>query len=83
MIQCDHMFVHRKPDTVVVDKVEMRGLIIDVAIDVPGDCRIRMKEDEKIEKYQDLKQEVIKMWKLKKVEIVPIVHDWNIGSSDL
>ena len=83
MIQCDHMVVHRKPDTVVVDKVEMRGLIIDVAIDVPGDCRIRMKEDKKIEKYQDLKQEVIKMWKLKKVEIVPIVHDWSIGSSDL
>ena len=42
---CDHMVVHRKPDIVVVDKVEIRGLIIDVAIDVPGDCRIRMKEN--------------------------------------
>ena len=38
MIQCDKMIEHRKPDIVLVDKVQQKCLIIDVAC--PGDnCR--------------------------------------------
>ena len=71
MIQCDRMVEHRKPDIVVVEKSEKSCLIIDVA--VPGDTRVEGKEDEKIEKYQELRQEIVKLWKMKKVEIVPVV----------
>ena len=45
-------------------------LIIDIAI--PGDQNIIVKEQEKIEKYQDLQKELGKLWKLK-AEIVPVV----------
>ena len=47
------------------------GHIIDVAC--PGDCRIRLKEEEKVNKYHDLAFEVKTLWKLKKVTITPIV----------
>ena len=46
-------------------------VIIDVAI--PGDCRIREKEIEKIEKYQNLKRELKRFWPLKKIEVVLLV----------
>ena len=61
----------RKPDIVIVDKNERKCVIIDVAI--PGDSRVNSKEEEKIEKYQNLKQEIIKMWGMRKVEVIPIV----------
>ena len=31
------------------------------------------KENEKVEKYQDLKREMARLWKLKSVVIVPVV----------
>ena len=46
-------------------------VMIDVAI--PGDCRIRKKKIEKIEKYQNLKRELKRLWSLRKVEVVPMV----------
>ena len=45
MIQCDKMIEHRKPDIVLVDKVQQKCLVIDVAC--PGDNRIAEKEEEK------------------------------------
>ena len=57
----------RKPDLILVDKNIKSCVIIDVAI--PGDCRIREKEIEKIEKYQNLKRELKRLWSLKKVEL--------------
>ena len=71
MIQCDHYIEHRKPDIVVIDKIEKKCLIIDIAI--PGDNRIMKKEEEKLEKYEELRQEIIRLWKMKKVIVVPIV----------
>ena len=44
----------RRPNLILVDKKPKSCIIIDVT--VPGDCRIREKEIEKIEKYQDLKR---------------------------
>jgi hypothetical protein len=56
---------------VVVLKKEKECKIIDIA--VPGDCRIGIKETEKVEKYEELKREIRKIWAMKKVEVIPIV----------
>ena len=45
--------------------------MIDIA--VPVDVRVEEKEEEKVEKYQDLKREIGRSWNLKKVEVVPVV----------
>ena len=52
----------------VVDK-ERSCKIIDFA--VPGDSRIEEKEEDKIEKYQDLGRELQKVWNVK-VKIIPL-----------
>ena len=46
-------------------------IIIDIP--VPADVRVEEKEKEKVEKYQDLKREIRRLWKLRNVEIVPLV----------
>ena len=51
-------------------KIERRCQIIDIA--VPGDKRVEMKEQEKIENYSKLKREVKKIWKMSQVAVVPI-----------
>ena len=51
-IQTDHVIEADRPDFVVVDKKERSCKIIDFA--VPRDSRIEEKENNKIEKYQDL-----------------------------
>ena len=52
----------RKPDIVVVNKNEKSCAIIDIAI--PGDIRVSEKEKEKIERYQELKKEIKRMWNI-------------------
>ena len=54
---------------VVVDKKKRSCKITDFA--VPGDSRIEEKEKDKIEKYQDLRRELQKIWNLK-VKIIPL-----------
>ena len=39
----------------------------------PGDCRIRLKEEVKVNKYRDQALDVKTLWKLKKVTTTPIV----------
>ena len=70
-IQCDHYIECRKPDIVVVENDEKQCTIIDIA--TPRDNRVGAKEKEKMEKYDNLKWEIKKMWSMKKVEIVPVV----------
>ena len=70
-IQTDHEIEARRPDIVLVKKKEATAVIVDIA--VPGDTRIKTKEQDKILKYQDLKREIKKLWKLKSVKVVPIV----------
>ena len=48
-IQCDKVMEARRPDSIWVDKKAKSCIISDVAI--PGDCRMREKEIEKMEKY--------------------------------
>ena len=60
----------RRPDLILVDKKAKSCVIIDFA--VPGDCRIREKEMKKIQKYQNLKRELKRLWSLKQVEVVSV-----------
>ena len=39
----------------------------------PWDHRVHEKEGEKVEKYQDLKREIKNLWRVRHVEVVPIV----------
>ena len=70
-VQCNNVMEARIPDLTLVKKKAKSCVIIDVA--VPGDCRIREKEIENIEKYQNLKRELERIWSLNKVEVVPVV----------
>ena len=55
-IQTDNKVENNKPDIVVLDKTERKCMIIDVTC--PFDIRVKDKEKEKIENYQDLKREL-------------------------
>ena len=70
-IQCDNIIEARRPDLILEDKKGKSCVIVNIA--VPGDCRVREKELEKIEEYQNLKIELKRLWSLKRVEIVPVV----------
>ena len=61
----------RRPNIVFVDKKKREIKILDVA--VPGDGRVKDKELEKIEKYKVLKEEVGRIWGMKKVKVIPVV----------
>ena len=65
------MIEARRPDIVVVDKVKKETMIIDVAI--PEDTRVCDKEREKIEEYSLLKDEIARLWQMKKIVVIPIV----------
>ena len=70
-VQSDSVIEARRPDIVPIDKKERKEIIIVIA--VPADVRVGEKEREKVEKYQDLKREIGRLWRLKMVEVVPIV----------
>jgi len=59
-IQMDHVIEHRRPDIVVVDKDNKRALLIEIA--VPADARVEEKEQEKVDRYQDLAREIKRLW---------------------
>ena len=70
-VQSDHMIEHCRPDILLVNKKTNSAKIVDIA--VPGDTRIKTKEEDKILTYQDLKREIKKLWNLRSVKVVPIV----------
>ena len=57
-----------KPDIVVIDKVAKEWFIIDVAR--PFDTRVSNREREKLDKYQDLKKDMKRIWHFKKITVV-------------
>ena len=71
-VQCDNFMEARRPDLILVDKKAKTYVIINVAL--PCDCRIREKEIEKIEKYQNFKRELKRLWML---EILYLIECWN------
>ena len=60
-IQTDHVI--QRPDIVVLYKNERKCHLID----------IELKEQEKIDNYTELRQEVKKIWNLSQVVVVPVV----------
>ena len=60
----------RRPDILVVDKLKKETMIIDEAI--PGNTRVRDKGREKIKKHSLLKDEVARLWQMKKAVVIPI-----------
>ena len=69
-IRTDRVIEARRPDIVLIDKKNKEAFVVDVAI--PGDFRVKDKELEKVEKYQDLVIEVQRMWDTK-AKVIPIV----------
>ena len=69
-IRTGHVIEAEKPDLVAVDRKERSCKIIDFA--VPGRSRIKEKEKDKIEKYQDFGREFQKIWYVK-VKVIPLV----------
>ena len=66
----DKKITARRPDIVIVNKGQRKTTLIDIAC--PCDRNVNDKETEKVEKYQDLKIELQRLWNTS-VEIVPIV----------
>jgi len=54
---------NNRPDITVIDKMDDLVTFIDVA--VPADRRVTDKDNEKIEKYQDLRIEIECLWNKK------------------
>ena len=70
-IQTDHVIQHRRPDIVVLYKTERKRHLIDIA--VPGEKTVRLKEQEKVNNYSELRRGVKKIWNLSEVVIFPAV----------
>ncbi|XP_063599498.1 uncharacterized protein LOC134775819 [Penaeus indicus] len=70
-VQTDHQLEHNRPDLVFYDKQQQPCQIIDVAC--PFDTRVENKMKEKVDRYQDLKGEIKRIWKCKQVDIIPVV----------
>ena len=70
-IQTDKVMEHNRPDITVVDKVNRTCLLIDPSC--PFDIRIEKKEDEKERNYNALQFELKRIWKLKKVKVIPVI----------
>ena len=69
-IKTDRVIPAHRPDLILVDKTVNKVSLIDVL--VPWDSRVEQKEQEKRDKYQDLRIELRRLWD-KPVEIVPLI----------
>ena len=69
--QTDKTFEHNRPDITAIDKKSKKCILIDPTC--PFDTRIERKEEEKCTNYSELKYEMSKIWKMGKVEVIPVV----------
>ena len=84
-IYCDRIINARRPDITIIDKTVELITLVDISL--PADKRIVEKEDEKVSKYQDLRIDLERLWKIKS-RIVPVVignfqSDLSISSNNL
>ena len=70
-IQTDLVIQHGRPDIVVLYKAERKCDLTDIA--VPGEERIELKEEQKVDSHSELRREVKKIWNLSQVVVVPVV----------
>ncbi|KAL0852393.1 hypothetical protein ABMA28_000587 [Loxostege sticticalis] len=70
-ILTDKTIYCNRPDITVLDKLNKTVYFIDVAI--PNTHNIKKTISDKIHKYSELKEEVLRIWNLDKVYIVPLV----------
>ena len=70
-VQCDNVIEAIRPDIILIANKKRKGIIIDIA--VPVDARVAEKERKKVEKYQNLKREIGRLWGVKMVDVVPVV----------
>ena len=70
-IQCDHVIEAKGSDIVVLEKGNSKASVVDIASH--WDRRVYEKGGEKIEKYQDLKREIGRVWGIIHLEVVPVV----------
>ena len=71
MIHCEKEIQFHRPDIGIVHKCKREVRIVDIAI--PVDARVCEKEIEKIDKHKPLKDEVARLWNMRKVTVIPIV----------
>ena len=69
-IQCDHVIEARRSDIVAVEKENNKATIMDIAS--PWDHSVYEKEGKEIEKYQDLKREIGRLWGIRHLEVVSV-----------
>ena len=62
-IKTDNLIPARRPDLVLINKKERTCQLVDFA--VPADHRVKLKENEKMDKYLDLARELKKLWNMK------------------
>jgi hypothetical protein len=70
-ITSDKTLEYNKPDIVLIDRKTNKGIVIDTA--VPDSQNIKKTISTKITKYQPLRIELKRMWKLAEVTVVPVV----------
>ena len=68
-IQTDKTLEHNRPDITVIEKKTKKCLLIDPGC--PFDTRI--EKEEECSNYCDLKYEIARMWRMKDVEVIPVV----------
>ena len=69
-VQTDHETEARKPDIIVIDKTSSECHFIEITC--PLDWSILERENFKVDKFQDLKREIAKLWNVRPV-VIPVV----------
>ena len=69
-IQCDHLIEAGRLNEIVVNKNEREWII---GIAVPGDTKESDKKKENVEKYQDSKREIKKIWNKGSEIFLPVI----------
>ena len=77
-IQTDKTLEHNRPDITVIDKKSKKCLLIDPTYSF--DTPIEKKEEEKCTNYSELKYEIAKIWKIRNVEVIPVVVIGALGT---
>ena len=72
-IQTEKTLEHNRPDITVIDKTSKKCILTDPAC--PFDTRIEKKEQAKCTNYSDLRYEIVKLWKMRKLEVNNIIID--------